>query len=174
MTLAEGGVGAADDSPAHAPDDATPSAGSAAPDEGDPERWRLVIVSTVQMDLPAAYPEVVLRESVTPYRELRIPVGLAEGTAIAYAWRAIQTPRPLTHELVTEILKRHNVTIEAVRITSRRGQAFEAELETMGPRGRQVVPCRPSDAIALALRQPLPTPMLAAEEIFSGDEVTDS
>jgi len=60
------------------------------------------------------------------------------------------------------------VTIEAVRITVRRGQQFFAEIDTTGPGGRQVVPCRPSDALALALRQRLPTPILVAEWVFTG------
>jgi len=133
-----------------------------------PEEWRIVAVAGVDMDLPSANPEIVLHEAQDPWRELRIPVGLAEGTAIAYAFRSIDTPRPLTHEMVTEILDRHDVSIEAVRITVRRGQLFFAEIDTMGPRGRRVVPCRPSDAVALALRQRLPTPILVAEWVFTG------
>jgi bifunctional DNase/RNase len=138
----------------------------------DPEVWRLVAVADVIMDLPASFPEIVLHESQDPWRELRIPVGLAEGTAIAYAFRSIAAPRPLTHDLLTELLDRHDISVEAVRITGRRGQLFHAEMDTAGPRGRQVVPCRPSDAIALALRQRMPTPVLVAEWIFSstGDE----
>jgi bifunctional DNase/RNase len=135
-----------------------------------PEVWRIVAVAGVEMELPSANPEVVLHEAQDPWRELRIPVGMAEGTAIAYAFRSIDTPRPLTHELVTEILDRHDVSVEAVRITVRRGQVFFAELDTMGPRGRRVLPCRPSDAIALALRQRLPTPILVAEWVFTGAE----
>jgi hypothetical protein len=133
-----------------------------------PEEWRIVAVAAVEMDLPGPNPEVVLNEAQDPWRELRIPVGLAEGTAIAYAFRGIETPRPLTHEMVTEVLDRHDVSIEAVRITVRRGQLFFAEIDTMGPRGRRVVPCRPSDAIALALRQRMPTPILVAEWVFTG------
>ncbi|MGD0320763.1 MAG: bifunctional nuclease family protein [Acidimicrobiales bacterium] len=140
----------------------------------DPGRWRLAGVTGVSMELPGVHPEVVLRESQAPYRVLRIPVGFAEGTAIAYAWRHIATPRPLTHELATEILSAHQVKIEAVRITARRGQSFYAELDTMGPRGRRVVPCRPSDAIALLLRQPMPTPLLVADEVFEGREPAQS
>ena len=136
--------------------------------ELSPAVWRIVAVAGVTMDLPSANPEVVLHEAQDPWRELRIPVGLAEGTAIAYAFRSIDTPRPLTHEMVTEILDRHDVSIEAVRITVRRGQLFFAEIDTMGPRGRRVVPCRPSDALALALRQRLPTPILVAEWVFTG------
>jgi len=133
-----------------------------------PPQWRIVAVAGVEMDLPSANPEVVLHEAQDPWRELRIPVGLAEGTAIAYAFHGIETPRPLTHEMVTEILDRHDVSVEAARITVRRGQLFFAELDTMGPRGRRVVPCRPSDAIALVLRQRLPTPILVGEWVFTG------
>jgi len=133
-----------------------------------PEEWRIVAVAGVEMTLPNANPMVVLHEAQDPWRELGIPVGLAEGTAIAYAFRGIDTPRPLTHELVTEILDGHGVSIEAVRITVRRGQQFFAEIDTMGPRGRRVLPCRPSDAIALALRQQLPTPILVGEWVFTG------
>jgi len=137
------------------------------------DRWRLTVVGGVYMELPGVHPEVQLRETVAPYRELRIPVGFAEGTAIAHAWRHIATPRPLTHELVTDMLSAHTVTIEAVRITERRGQIFYAELDTMGPKGHHVVPCRPSDAIALMLRQPLPTPLLVADEVFEArDELS--
>ena len=133
-----------------------------------PEVWRIVAVAGVEMELPSVNPEVLLHEAQDPWRELRIPVGMAEGTAIAYAFRGIDTPRPLTHELVTELLERHDVSIEAVRVTVRRGQVFFAEIDTMGPRGRRVLPCRPSDAIALALRQKLPTPILVAEWVFTG------
>ena len=145
-------------SPTDALDDSAPS----------PPQWILVAVAGVEMDLPNANPSVVLHETQHPWRELRIPVGLAEGTAIAYAFHAVETPRPLTHEMVTEILERHDVSVEAVRITVRRGQQFFAELDTMGPRGRRVLPCRPSDAIALALRQRLPTPILVGEWVFTG------
>ncbi len=133
-----------------------------------PETWRIVAVAGVEMELPTVNPEVVLHEAQDPWRELRIPVGMAEGTAIAFAHRGIDTPRPLTHELVTDILDRHDVSVAAVRITVRRGQVFFAEIDTMGPRGRRVLPCRPSDAIALALRQKLPTPILVAEWVFTG------
>ena len=138
--------------------------------ELSPKDWRIVAVAAVEMDLPDANPEVVLHEAQDPWREVRIPVGLAEGTAIAYAFRGIDTPRPLTHEMVTEILDRHDVTVAAVRITVRRGRQFFAEIDTMGPRGRRVVPCRPSDALALALRQRLPTPILVGEWVFNGEE----
>ena len=132
----------------------------------DPEVWCIVVVAEITMDLPDAHPEVVLHEAQHPWRELRIPVGLPEGTAMAYALRSIDTPRPLTHTLMAELLDRHGVTVEAVRITVRRGNAFLAEIDTKGPRGRHVLPCRPSDAIALVLRQRMPTPILVGDWVF--------
>jgi bifunctional DNase/RNase len=171
-------LGSSDNSAETEPTEVAPAVPAPAPTEVaptplellalSPEEWRIVAVASVEMDLPGTNPEVVLHEAQDPWRELRIPVGLPEGTAIAYAFRGIDTPRPLTHEMVTEVLDRHDVSIEAVRITVRRGQLFFAEIDTMGPRGRRVVPCRPSDAIALALRQRLPTPILVAEWVFTG------
>lgn len=131
--------------------------------------WRLASVAGVQLELPTVHPEVVLVERDAPWRDVRIPVGFAEGTAIAYALRGIPTPRPLTHALVVELLERHGVEIEALRITARQGGLFLAELETSGPRGRQVLPCRPSDGLALVLRRPMPTPILVAEGLFEAD-----
>lgn len=148
----------------------TPRTPEPASTDTEHERWRLTVVAGVEMELPGVHPEVVLRETVAPYRELRIPVGFAEGTAIAHAWRHVATPRPLTHELVTDLLSAHQVSIEAVRVVARSGSIFYAELDTMGPRGRHVISCRPSDAIALVLRRPLPTPLLVADEVFDTGE----
>ena len=142
----------------------------AAPAGLDPGTWRLAVVAGVRMDMPGDYPEVLVHEAVSPWRELAIPVGMAEGNAIAYAWRGLSTPRPLSHALFTELLERHGVQLEAVRITARRGRSFFAELDTTGPRGRQVVPCRPSDALALVLRQRMPTPVLVADWVFDPEE----
>jgi len=148
-----------------------PEAPAAEPPPLDPEVWRIVAVAGVAMELPSPNPEIILHEAQDPWRELRIPVGLAEGTAIAFAFRRIETPRPLTHALVSDLLDRHEVAVVAVRVTVRRGQVFFAEIDTMGPRGRRVVPCRPSDGIALALRQKLPVPVLVAEWVFTGADV---
>jgi uncharacterized protein len=132
----------------------------------DPETWRLAVVAGVRMDLPGEFPEVLVHESISPWRELAIPVGMAEGNAIAYALRGKQTPRPLTHALFADVLDRHDVQLVAVRITGRQGRNFTAELDTTGPRGRRVITCRPSDALALVLRQRLPTPVLVADWVF--------
>lgn len=141
-------------------------AGAGAPEAG----WCLVVMAAVRVELPAVHAELSLRETQAPWRELCIPVGFSDGRAIAYAWRGVATPRPLTHELLRTVLELHGVHVEAVRITERHGGRFLAELDTVGPGGHHVVPCRPSDAVALALRQRMPTPILVAEPVFAADE----
>jgi bifunctional DNase/RNase len=135
---------------------------SAAPDPlATPPGMKLLVFVDVVLLLPATHPVVVLQEAEPPFRELRIPVGGAEGIAIGYAARGLETPRPLTHELFTRVLETFGMTLDAVRITDVRGAAFSAEIVVSGPDGAQAVDCRPSDAIALALRQRTPVPIMA-------------
>jgi uncharacterized protein len=129
-------------------------------------KWCLVVMAGVRVELPNEHAELLLRETEEPWRELVIPVALAEGKAIAYAWRGIATPRPLSHELFSTVLDLHGIAVEAVRITERQGARFVAELDTSGTGGHHKISCRPSDAVALALRRPLPTPILVASDVF--------
>jgi bifunctional DNase/RNase len=124
-----------------------------------PEMSQMVFVDVVLL-LPATHPVVVLQEADAPFRELRIPVGGAEGIAISYAARGLATPRPLTHELFTRVLEEFGMTLDVVRITEVRGTAFTAEIVISGRLGTRLIDCRPSDAIALALRQQLPVPIM--------------
>lgn len=146
------------------PGDTAP--GADATDFEAPSGMSQMLFVDVVLLLPATHPVVVLQEADPPYRELRIPVGGAEGIAIGYAARALSTPRPLTHELFASILERFGLVLEVVRITSVRGAAFSAEIVVSGRGGAQTVDCRPSDAIALALRQRLPVPIMAAPEVL--------
>jgi bifunctional DNase/RNase len=129
-------------------------------------RWRVVTLAGVRLELPSEHPEVVLQESEAPWRQLRMPVGMAEGRALAYAFRGIPTPRPLTHQLLADLLDRHGVDVSALRITERSGTTYLAELDTIGPRGQHTVSCRPSDGLCLVLRRSLPTPVLVAESLL--------
>jgi bifunctional DNase/RNase len=121
----------------------------------------------VALMLPATHPVVVLQEADSPFRELRIPVGGAEGIAIAYAARGIETPRPLTHELFTRVLEEFSLTLDMVHITDVSGSSFSAEIVVSGPLGSRTIDCRPSDAIALALRQRLPVPIMASPIVLA-------
>jgi hypothetical protein len=120
----------------------------------------------VVLELPNIHPSVVLQEIDAPMRELRVTIAQPEGVAIAYAWRGIATPRPLTHDLLTTILQRFDLQVDSARIIGVDGPVFHAELALSGPNGSHTVACRPSDALALALRQPLPVPIMVAEEVL--------
>ena len=123
-------------------------------------------VVEVEMRLPSQNPVLVLEEIDWPKRVLQIPIGLAEGVAIAYGLRGQATPRPLTHALFAQVLEALGATLEVVRITDSIGDAYAGEIVLSGPYGLKVLKCRPSDAIALALRCPVPVPITVAAAVL--------
>jgi bifunctional DNase/RNase len=135
----------------------------------EPSPMRQVVFINVEVFLPSTNPVMVLRELEDPFRELRITIGSPEGVAIAYGWRGIDTPKPLTHELFTEVFEVFGLSLEVVKITAVRGTAYSGEIVVNGPQGSRVIQCRVSDAIALAVRQPLPVPIMVSPEVL--DEV---
>jgi len=87
-------------------------------------------------------------------------IGELELQSIIIAREGISTPRPLTHDLLHNILKRLGVTLRQVEIHSLIGDTFHARLilegrEFSGSKAL-VIDCRPSDAIALAIRKKRP------------------
>jgi bifunctional DNase/RNase len=126
----------------------------------------VVEVVGLAVELPSTDPVLSLREADPPGRLLRIPIGMAEGVAIAYAWRQLATPRPLTHELFVEALGRFDLRVELVEVTEVRGRSFSGQLRLVGPQRSEVVACRPSDGIALALRQRPPAPILVDDAVL--------
>lgn len=120
----------------------------------------------VEVVLPSTNPVLILREEDAPHRELHIPIALADGVAIAFAARRVQTPKPLTHELMSNILEGYGLTLEQVRITAVEGASFSAELLLSGSLGHRVIDCRVTDGVCLALRQRLDVPVTAAEEVL--------
>jgi len=133
--------------------------------EGD-RSYRVMYVQTVTMELPEQFPMVTLQEAEAPRRSLSFLVGIPEGTALASALRKLEPPRPLTHQLLVTVLRRFGADIVAVRLVGRHGATYLAELDLMAPRGREVLACRPSDGIILALRQAVPAPVLADERLL--------
>ena len=128
--------------------------------------FRVMDVEDVVLDLPSQYPAVTLVESEPPMRTLVFPVGLPEGTAIAQAMRRMEGRRPMTHELFMEVLQRARIDVIAVRLVGREEGTLLAELDVMTPGGRERVDCRPSDGIVLALRMPVPAPILVDERLL--------
>lgn len=158
------GVGAAAGGSERA--DATGADGMRA-DPQQPAAMRPAELMDVVMDLPSAHPIVVLREVDPPRRLLRFPVGLSEGIGIAYGLRRVATPRPLTHELMCDSLASFGIALELVRITAVSEGTLMAVIVLSGGGRNREVDCRPSDALALAARQPLTVPIVVAEEVLT-------
>ena len=103
----------------------------------------------VRVEMPTNQPIVLLRERDGD-RYLPIWIGAAEATAIAYAQQGIEPPRPLTHDLMKNVIEGLGHGSTEVRIVElqRRGLPRRARSSTAAPRSS----ARASDAIALALR----------------------
>ena len=102
----------------------------------------------VRVELPTNQPIVLLRE-VEGERYLPIWIGAVEATAIAFAQQGVISPRPLTHDLMRDVVAALGAKLTSIRISEMRDNVFYAEL--VFDDGREVS-ARPSDAIALALR----------------------
>jgi bifunctional DNase/RNase len=136
-----------------------------------PPAFRVMDVDEVVLDLPAQYPAVTLLEAEFPGRTLVFPVGLPEGTAMAQALRRMDSRRPMTHELFMQVMQRARIDVIAVRLVGREEGNLLAVLDLMTTAGREQVDCRPSDGIVLALRMPVPAPILVDERLL--DQASD-
>ena len=114
----------------------------------------------VRVEMPSNQPLVLLRE-VAGERYLPIWIGAVEATAIAFAQQGVVPPRPLTQDLLKDVLDATGNALNEVRITEVNDGIFYATL-VLGS-GIQVS-ARPSDSIALALRTG--TRIVCAEEIL--------
>jgi bifunctional DNase/RNase len=109
---------------------------------------REVDVIGVRVEMPSNQPIVLLREAAGD-RYLPIWIGAVEATAIAFAQQGVVPPRPLTHDLMKDVLDATGNSLSEVQITDVRDGVFYASLVL----GSGVeVSARPSDSIALALR----------------------
>jgi uncharacterized protein len=107
-----------------------------------------VSVVGVRVELPSQQPIVLLKEAAGD-RFLPIWIGAVEATAIAFAQQGVVTARPMTHDLLRDLLSALDRPLQGVTITDLRDGVFYAELIFAGG---VVVSARPSDAIALAMR----------------------
>ncbi len=118
----------------------------------------------VRVEMPTNSPIVLLRESEGQHRVLPIFIGPVEATAIAFAQNGVVTARPLTHDLLRDLLVALGVGVERIVITELRDRTFYAEIEMTNNGNGCKVSSRPSDAIALAAR--LGTPIYADEAVL--------
>ncbi len=116
-----------------------------------------VTVSDVRLAIPSGLGVeaglVTLREEAEPQRQLRIVVGQPEARAVSSAWKGDVAPRPSTWDLFVSAVALLDARIDRAVITAveeERHWYASIELEHAG--GRRALACRPSDAVALALR----------------------
>ena len=102
----------------------------------------------VRVELPANQPILLLRE-ITGDRYLPIWIGSVEATAIALEQQGVKPARPLTHDLLRDVLAALKAPLHAVEIVALKDSVYFADL-IIGEGVR--VSARPSDSIALALR----------------------
>lgn len=116
------------------------------------------------MDPVSNMPVVVLRDAGDGVF-LPIWVGIFEANAIAIAMERIATPRPMTHDLLNNLLKELDTRVERVVINDLKDNTFFARIHLSRAGATWVIDSRPSDAIALALR--------SQSEIFVEEEVLE-
>jgi len=109
----------------------------------------------------------VLLEEKGGNRSLPIIVGTSEAQAIALYLEGVNMPRPMTHDLLVNVLDNMDGEISRILIAKFNNGTFFAEIEVFSPHcGETIIDSRPSDAIAIALRTLKP--------IYISDEVMES
>jgi bifunctional DNase/RNase len=121
----------------------------------------------VRVEMPSNQPIVLLKE-INGSRFLPIWVGAVEATAIAFAQQGVEPPRPLTHDLMSNLVELLDATLTAVHLTEIKEGIFYATMLVRDSNGGQLtLSARPSDAIALAIRTH--SNILATQELL--DEI---
>jgi bifunctional DNase/RNase len=121
-------------------------------------------IKTVMLDPNTRTPVVVL-EAVADKRLLPIWIDVNEARAIALELEQIKAPRPLTHDLMRNILTRLGASLERAVITDLRNNTYYAILY-LRLKGQELqVDARPSDAMALALR--MNAPIFVSSQVFA-------
>jgi len=123
----------------------------------------------VRVELPGNQPILLLKETHGE-RYLPIWIGAVEAAAIAFEQQGVRPARPMTHDLLKDVVGALGASLDAVHITEMRDGIYLAELRFSDER---TVSARPSDAVALAVRTG--TPIYGAETLLDevGIEIPD-
>ncbi|MEW5723788.1 MAG: bifunctional nuclease family protein [Thermodesulfobacteriota bacterium] len=120
-------------------------------------------VSGLTIDPYSNSPIMILKED-NGERSLPIWIGLLEATAIASELEKVKFARPMTHDLLRNVIETFEVKVEKVEVCDLRENTFYAFIHMTGENKRLKLDARPSDAIALALRAE--APIFVNEEVF--------
>ncbi len=123
-----------------------------------------VELAAVQIDQRSATPVMLLKESQPPGRTLAVYIGRTEAQAIVDSVQGIEPPRPMTHDLMRDVVEALGAIVVKVVITELVDATFYAQVELKIQQKVVVVSARPSDAVALAVR--VAAPMFVASEVM--------
>jgi uncharacterized protein len=131
-----------------------------------------MVIYGVSFDMVGKQP-IVLLKTVTGNTFLPIWIGHAEAAAILMKLQGTDAPRPMTHDLATEIMRELNAQVAKITVTELRDNTFYALITLRSEVTEFEVDSRPSDAIALAVRAN--APIFAADQVIedSGIEFPD-
>ena len=121
-------------------------------------------VRGIALDPITNMPIIILKD-MEEKRALPIWVGIFEANAIALELEKIATPRPMTHDLIKNILDGLGATVQQIVVNDLKDNTFFAVIEVSYNGNTVNIDARPSDAIALALR--VNAPILVTEKVVS-------
>jgi len=128
-----------------------------------------VRLRAVRVDLQSNTPVLLLQETDGEGRTLPIFIGTPEATAIAYALQGVDTPRPMTHDLIRDMFASLDIEVERVVVTELRSSTYFAELHLLAGANRSIVSSRLSDAVAVAVRTG--SPLFVSDELMDAEGV---
>jgi bifunctional DNase/RNase len=135
---------------------------------------RQVRIDSLNIDALTNSPVVLLKDvEGDDERVLPIWIGHAEAMAILVRLQDIEPPRPLTHDLLQNLMESLGYVLERVEVTRLEEGTFFAALVLRGDERRLAVDARPSDSMALAVRTG--APIFVAEDVWeSAALITDA
>lgn len=125
-------------------------------------------VGGLTLDPVTKTPIVVLRDE-SDNINLPIWIGLLEATSMATELEGVKMARPMTHDLLKNVLAELGATIEAVEVTELKENTFYAVIRLRLDGDEIVIDSRPSDAISLALRTQ--SPIYVARQVLEASSV---
>lgn len=132
-----------------------------------PEESIEMNVGGLTLDPATKSPIVVLRDAGNTVN-LPIWIGLLEATAIATELEGIEMARPMTHDLLRDMIGELGGRVERVEINDLRDNTYYARIHIRTSGGPRVIDSRPSDAISLALR--VKSPIFVARKVLQASE----
>jgi bifunctional DNase/RNase len=114
-----------------------------------------VLIDSVRVSL-MNYQRVVILKEKDSDRYLPIWIGPAEADAIAVKLQDVSVPRPLTHDLLGSVISMLGANIEKIVVSDLSNDTFYAKIILAANDGQRELDCRPSDALAVAVRANVP------------------